>query len=101
LDDLECPYDDLSKLEEEQQNEFKKMFMEKKVSKYHEGKGKLLETIFDLFIDILSKKVPVEGVTVKIDQILHKIRLVPIPDDVVYEDGTKIVDKVGEDGETQ
>jgi len=58
-----------------------------------------LETLYDQLIDILSKKAPVEGVQVKVDQIINKIRLVPIPDDIVPEDETRTVEKTTEDGE--
>ena len=34
-------------------------------------------------IDILNKRVPVEGTNVKIDQIINKIYLADIPDSIV------------------
>lgn len=59
-----------------------------------------METLYDYIIDIVSKRIPVEGVNVKAEQIVHKIKLLPFPEDVVeadkkttktveLEDGTK------------
>ena len=43
----------------------------------------MMDSLYDYLIDILAKRVPVEGVNVKVEQIMSKVRLLPIPDDVI------------------
>lgn len=57
-----------------------------------------MDLLLDYIVDILSRRVPIEGVGVKVDQIINKIRLVPVPDDIVEEDKTVEVEKTLEDG---
>ena len=69
LDGLEVPYDDLSKLKDDDIIKFKDLFIMNRVSKFHRDIGKNMETLYDYMIDILSKRVPIENVNVKVDQI--------------------------------
>ena len=39
----------------------------KRVSKFHRNVGKMMDTLFDYLIDILAKRVPIEGVSVKVE----------------------------------
>jgi hypothetical protein len=49
----------------------------------HKQAGAMMETLYDYSIDILNKRVPVEGTNVKIDQIINKIYLADVPDSIV------------------
>ena len=100
LDEHECPYDDLTKLGDEDLIKFKDLFMNNRMSEHHRGTGKTMDLLFDYIIDILSKRVPIDNVNVKVDQIVSKIRLVPCPEDLVTEDYTEKV-TVEENGETK
>ena len=51
-------------------------------------------------IDILAKRVPQDKVSVKIDSIQSKVRLVPLPEDVINEDYTETIKVPNEDGST-
>lgn len=57
-----------------------------------------MDLLLDYIVDILSRRVPIEGVGVKVDQIINKIRLVPVPEDIVEEDKKVEVEKTLEDG---
>lgn len=98
LNVLEISADDLSNLTDEDLVKFKELFNSKRMSQFHQGTGKMMDTLYDYLVDILAKRVPVEGTNVKVEQIMSKIKLIPIPDDVILED--KIVkEKVtNEDG---
>lgn len=53
-----------------------------------------MDRLYEYLFDILARKVPTENVTIKIDQIHHKVKLVQMPDDIVEEDyEQKIVNK--------
>ena len=60
-----------------------------------------MDMLLDYVVDILSRRVPIEGVGVKVDQIINKIKLVPVPEDVVEEDKKIEVEKTLEDGTVQ
>lgn len=60
-----------------------------------------MDMLLDYVVDILSKRVPIEGVGVKVDQIINKIRLVPVPEDIIEEDKKVTVEKTLEDGTVQ
>lgn len=62
---------------------FKELFLKNRVSPYHRNLGKSMDMLLDYIVDILSRRVPIEGVGVKVDQIINKIKLVPVPEDVV------------------
>jgi len=64
-------------------NTFKELFLKNRVSQHHRGLGKSMDMLLDYVVDILSRRVPIEGVGVKVDQIINKIRLVPVPEDIV------------------
>ena len=68
------------------------------MSQFHQGTGKMMDTLYDYLIDILAKRVPVEGVNVKVEQIIHKIKLVSVPEDVILADRFEQVMVTGEDG---
>jgi len=59
-----------------------------------------MDTLLDFTIDILAKRLPTERVTVKIDHIHHKIRLVPLPDDIIEENFSEPIKVPNEDGST-
>lgn len=44
----------------------------------------MMDTIYDNFIDILSKRVPVDNVNIRVESIMSKIKLVTLPDNI-YE----------------
>lgn len=60
-----------------------------------------MDMLLDYIVDILSRRVPIEGVGVKVDQIISKIKLVPVPEDIVEEDKKVEVEKTLEDGTVQ
>ena len=97
LNDLECPLDDLSQLSDEEVMKFKEIFLANRVSKIHKGLTKTMDTLYDYMIDILSKRVPIENVSVKVEQIISKVKLVEIPEHIVTADTveTVIVEKDG------
>ena len=102
LDGRQCPYDDLSKLSDDDVGKFKDLFIMNRVSKAHRDADKTMETLLDYCVDILSKKVPVENVNVKLDQIAGKIRLIPLPEGIIMEDYTeKIAVEVEGEEQTQ
>lgn len=101
MEENECPLDDLSKLEEDKLTQFKELFLKNRVSTHHRNLGKSMDMLLDYVVDILSRRVPIEGVGVKVDQIINKIRLVPVPEDIVIEDKTVKVEKTLEDGTVQ
>jgi hypothetical protein len=99
LNTLECPREDLSSLSEEDLTKFKEFFAPaKRVSRFHKDVGKMMDTLFDYMIDILAKRVPIDNVNVKVEQIQSKVRLVPFPDDVFESDYTETVKTEQEDG---
>lgn len=91
LTDLDCPLEDLSQLTDDEVMKFKEMFQANRISKSHKGLTKTMDTLFDYMIDILSKRVPIENVSVKVEQIIGKIRLVEVPDHLVLQDCTETV----------
>ena len=68
LRELDCSKEDLSGLSEDDLIKFKGFFeTNKRVSKFHKNVGKMMDTLFDYLIDILAKRVPIEGVSVKVE----------------------------------
>ena len=55
------------------------------MSSAHVAAGAAIEILYDYMIDILSKRVPIENVPVRIDHIISKVRLVPVPAGVIFE----------------
>lgn len=98
LKTLEMSADDLSHLTDEDLIKFKEIFNSKRMSQFHQGTGKMMDTLYDYLIDILAKRVPVEGVNVKVEQIMHKIKLVSVPDDVILTDRVEKVKVTNEEG---
>lgn len=86
LDEKECSLEDLSTLEDDDLVAFKELHSQHIMAKSHRDRGKMMERLYEYLFDILAKKVPTENVTIKIDQIHGKVRLVQMPDDVVEED---------------
>jgi len=64
---LDCPFDDLSKLSDEDLISFKEVFQQNRVSPFHQGLGNTMQVLYDYLIDILSKRVPVADVDVKVE----------------------------------
>jgi hypothetical protein len=95
---LEISPDDLSTLTDEDLVKFKEIFNSKRMSQFHQGTGKMMDTLYDYLIDILAKRVPVEGVNVKVEQIIHKIKLVSVPEDIILADKIEKVKVTGDDG---
>jgi uncharacterized protein YjgD (DUF1641 family) len=98
LKGLDIPLEDLSKLSDEDLVKFKKLLNEKRMSEFHQRTEKMMDTLYDTLVDILAKRVPVEGVNVKVEHIMPKIRLLPIPEDVYLEDKVVKEKVTGEDG---
>ena len=99
LDEIDCPYDDLSGLTGEQLVEFKELFMANR-TEAHRGLSKQIDTILDFMIEILAKRVPSDKATVKIDAIHSKVKLVPLPEDIINEDFKEEIKIPNEDGST-
>lgn len=68
------------------------------MSQFHQGTGKMMDTLYDYLIDILAKRVPVEGVNVKVEQIINKIKLISVPEEVILVDRVEKVKVTGDDG---
>jgi len=64
------------------------MFKANRMCRAHRGLGKQMNVLYESLVDILSKKVPIDGVSVKVEQIIGKIKLVEVPEGV-YEIDTK------------
>ena len=45
-----------------------------------------MDIIYENFIDILSKRVPVDNISIRIESIVSKIKLVTLPDHIVEYD---------------
>lgn len=58
----------------------------------------MMDTLYDYLIDILAKRVPVEGVNVKVEQIINKIKLISVPEEVILVDRVEKVKVTGDDG---
>ena len=86
LEEQGCELDDISVMDDEQLIAFKEIHGKNIMSKSHKNRGKIMDRLYDYLIDIMAKKVPTDNVTVKIDQIHHKVKFVTMPDDVVEED---------------
>ncbi len=97
LQDRKCPLNDFSSLTDEDIINLKELFFDNRVSKFHKDTGKMMETLYDYFIDILNRRVPVDGTNVKVDQIINKIKLIEIPEDIILENGFETVE-VEKDG---
>ena len=67
LKTMECSFDDLSDLSDEQLMTFKESFKQNRMSKFHRNQSKQMTLLYDTVIDILSKRVPVEHVHVKVE----------------------------------
>jgi len=98
LDQKECKYDNLTTLTDEQLVEFKALFQQHRALS-HQGTSKQMDFLLDCCVDILAKKVPTEGVNIKIDQIHNKIKLVPLPKDTFEADWTEERETQVEGGE--
>ena len=98
LAQLECPKEDLSGLEDGDLIKFKEIFNANRISEFHKNAQKTMDTLYDCLIDILAKRVPVENVNVKVEQIMSKIKLISIPEGVVLEDRTEKQKVTKEDG---
>lgn len=57
-----------------------------------------MNDLYDFIVDILCKRVPIETINVKVDQIQSKISLIDIPDGIIMEpyEETVTVEKDGE-----
>ena len=83
LSDRKCNFEDLSSLSDEEIILFKELIFNNMLGTNHKLAGTMMETLYDYAIDILNKRVPVEGTNVKIDQIINKIYLADIPESIV------------------
>ena len=81
-----CDLNDLSRLSDEDLIKFKELFMQHRVSVAHKWTGPGIELLYDYVIDILSKRVPIENVQVRVEQIINRVRLVPVPPNLYFED---------------
>lgn len=98
LDESKVEYDDLKELTDDDVIKFRALFIENKVSRHHRGTEKMMDTLYDHIIDIVSNRFPVENNNTKFEQVKNKIRLLPIPDEVVDEDYSDKVAVEQEDG---
>ena len=83
LDEKETPFEDLSKMKDDDVQAVKKIFIEKKLSYAHNHCNSLIDTLYEFCIDIISKRVPMDNVNVKVDQIMSKIKFIEIPEGIV------------------
>lgn len=72
--------------------------MNNRVSASHKNAGKSMDMLYDFLVDILAKRVPIENVAVKVDQINGKVKLIEMPEGMYHEDTVEIVTKENEDG---
>ena len=93
LDKTEASVDDLSSLSDEDLIKFKELFIGNRISAAHKDAGKSMEILYDFLIDILAKRVPIENVSVKVEQIISKVKLVEMPEGLYHEDCTETVVK--------
>jgi hypothetical protein len=98
LKEKDCPVDDLSELSEDNFKEFRTLFLANKphcLSNLSEN----MDDILTYLLRIVSKQIPTENVSVSIDAIQNKVKLVACPENLEadYEE-TKIVEPE-DDGE--
>lgn len=101
LKDSNMTFEDLSELTDEDMGKFKELFINQhRVSPVHDPTktGKNFDNLLDFTVDILAKRVPVENVNTKIDQIHNKIVLVEMPEGTYNKDTTQKVVTENEDG---
>lgn len=98
IEKTEATLEDLSGLSDEDLGKFKELFTKNRVSAAHKTGGKGLDMLFDFMIDILAKRVPIENVNVKVDQIFGKVKLIDMPEGLYHEDTVETVTKENEDG---
>ena len=98
MDTTEANLEDLSSLTDDQVTKFKELFKENRVSTAHKNAGKSMDMLYDFLVDILAKRVPVENVAVKVDQINGKVKLIEMPEGLYHEDTVEIITKENEDG---
>ena len=67
LDDLKIEYDDLAALSDDDVIKFRALFIENKVSRHHRGLEKMMDTLYDHIIDIVSNRFPVENNNTKFE----------------------------------
>lgn len=65
--------------------------MQHRVSIVHKWTGPGIELLYDYIIDILSKRVPIENVQVRVEQIINRVRFVPVPPNLYFEDFVETV----------
>jgi hypothetical protein len=82
---LRVSLDDVSKLSDDDLLVFKELMIKKKVSKFHRGCGEVMDSIFDILIDIISKRVLIEIPSIKLDLVVSKIKLIAIPQGIIPE----------------
>lgn len=92
LRDVNVSLDDLSELSDEDIGKFKELFLNQhRVSPVHDAarfkeSGKNFDNLLDFTVDILAKRVPVENVNVKVDQIHQKMVLCEMPEGMYNKD---------------
>ena len=72
--------------------------MQNIVSPFHKERGEHMGHLMEFAADILGKHGPVEGVNVKADAIVDKIKLVEIPEGIFHEDWEETIEQVDEEG---
>lgn len=86
LTDRHCSLEDLSLLSKEDLFKFKELFLAHRVSESHRGLSNQMNELYDILLDIMAKSVPVEDTSIKIEQVMTKIKLMPMPEGVYHED---------------
>lgn len=95
LKEREVPIDDISQLKDEDLLVFKQEMQKNKVSQFHASAGEQMDTIFNILIDIMSRRVLLDNPTIKLDQVVPKLKLVAVPEDIVLKPFSEVV-KTGE-----
>ena len=84
------PVDELQNLTDDDAVTFREQFCANKVSLAHKKAAASMNTIYEIFFDILSKRQGLEYPNVKVDQVQGKIALVDIPEGIYPEDYTEV-----------
>lgn len=67
LDSLECSYEDLSGLSDDELVKFKQMFKENRTMSQKNIKGEWILSLYDFMIDVLARKTISENSSVKVE----------------------------------
>jgi hypothetical protein len=98
LESKECPINEISQLTDEEITALKEIMKKNIVSPFMRGLSEVSIGVLEIIIDILGKRVLVENPTIKLEQVVNKIKLMPLPEGVYPErEEEKIVEGEGEE----